>query len=385
MDRYRFKEIFHLMSRTLLGIVLAVFFLKACEIRPLPNAEDGEIRFELSARANNEKLEKKAGLNGQFLHTGFAKAEDLGIFWGEFGQEACIDCPDAFEIRFRDLELDVMADAVHMDSLLKIGERKFFVAAGVEGRRKKKVSFTNENRGSVNPTYSWDFGDGTISNLANPVHVYNDPDLNQVRVCLESIDENGCKTLICNDIMLEDSTCSLNFTHSLNPNSTYVEFEAFPVGIPPFEYRWDFGDGGVATLGNPGYFYPEVGEYEACLTVTDALGCSTRLCKNIAVDPNLCENNFAYQIGSSPSKDLLQLGRIELTYISPDGSIFSSSREEQPGNAHFEILDREPYQKNASGLNTYAFACRFSCTLWDEDGNSIEITDGESTSAVAYP
>lgn len=380
------KKWMHLMSRILIVLVFLGILLKACSIRPLPDGEDGDVRFVMSGNLTNQgNFERKAGFEGQFLHTGFDQEENLAVYWGKFGQEGCINCADAIEIRFRDLDDDVLADAVHMDSLLGEGYREFFVKDGVAGRKKKTVSFTNESRSLGSPTYRWDFGDGTTSSQPNPIHIYDDPDLQEVRVCLETIDANGCIKEVCNDIQLGDSACTLNFTHTLDPNSTYVKFESEVTGAPPFDYEWSFGDGGRATLGNPGYFYPRVGQYEACLTATDALGCSITLCKKIEVDPALCEHNFSYRIGNVPSKDVKQFGRVEVIYTDPNGVRFTSAMEEQPETSYFEVLDRVPYERNASGQSTYAFNGRIACVLWNEDGNAIVLKEGKVDGAVAYP
>jgi len=43
-------------------------------------------------------------------------------------------------------------------------------------------------------------------------------------------------------------------------------------GIPPYNYRWDFGDGHQSDQENPLYNYSQVGAYQVSLTVTDSEG-----------------------------------------------------------------------------------------------------------------
>lgn len=43
-------------------------------------------------------------------------------------------------------------------------------------------------------------------------------------------------------------------------------------GVPPYTYRWEFGDGGTSTLQNPTHTYASAGTYSAQLTVTDSEG-----------------------------------------------------------------------------------------------------------------
>ena len=46
-------------------------------------------------------------------------------------------------------------------------------------------------------------------------------------------------------------------------------------GQPPYQYRWDFGDGGTSTLLNPTHVYSKAGKYTYVFTVTDQAGGST--------------------------------------------------------------------------------------------------------------
>ncbi len=59
-----------------------------------------------------------------------------------------------------------------------------------------KVEFTNESTISNDTIrfYSWDFGDGTVSDLKNPVHFYPAPGLYQVT--LKTISSSGCESSV---------------------------------------------------------------------------------------------------------------------------------------------------------------------------------------------
>lgn len=47
------------------------------------------------------------------------------------------------------------------------------------------------------------------------------------------------------------------------------------VGTEPFEYFWQFGDGGSSTDESPSHLYGSTGQYNANVEVTDTFGCST--------------------------------------------------------------------------------------------------------------
>ncbi len=52
-----------------------------------------------------------------------------------------------------------------------------------------------------------------------------------------------------------------------------IEFSGYAyLGVPPYTYEWDFGDGETATGKNPVHSYEAAGNYTATLTVTDDAG-----------------------------------------------------------------------------------------------------------------
>ncbi len=66
-------------------------------------------------------------------------------------------------------------------------------------------------------------------------------------------------------------------------------------------YTWDFGDGITETGSfNPTHLYTHPGYYNACLTITDSLGCSSSICKQIKVAVPDAECDISI-IDSSPS------------------------------------------------------------------------------------
>ncbi|MEO0898563.1 MAG: PKD domain-containing protein [Bacteroidota bacterium] len=372
--------------KQLFPLFIALLCLQACKQQPIPEVNDGQVRFFVEADIAQNRIRKEAGVGNEFLHTYYERIEDeLYVFHGSFGRPDCRDCAGSLGVQFRDLGSFLTPDDVHVDSLLEPGERLFFLRTGANTNRRKKVEFINESKGGDMPIYSWTFGDGNTSMDKDPVHFYEINDIDVVTVCLETQDVNGCATLVCNEVILRDSTCTVDFSHILDSTSSYVSFESNVTGKAPFDYEWTFGDGATATLANPGYFYTQPAQYEACLTIEDALGCRASLCKRIAADPQLCEHNFTYRVSNAaPGKDFYQYGRIEITWRNENGVLFSSSWFEQE-NASFSIINREAYQENPEGNPTYAFRARFSCDLWDEEGNKIRVENGLMEAAIAYP
>ncbi len=145
------------------------------------------------------------------------------------------------------------------------------------------VSVSFSSRGSVDPdgrivSYSWDFGDGSSSAQADPVHAYTRA--GTYTVVLTVTDDGGASGLSSTTATIQDSSTGVI---TANPNGPYsgtvgnsVSFSSAGSGSPDggiVEQEWDFGDGnGSSTSANPRYTYEAAGIYEVVLLVVDAAG-----------------------------------------------------------------------------------------------------------------
>ena len=62
-----------------------------------------------------------------------------------------------------------------------------------------------------------------------------------------------------------------------------VENSTGGTGTGPIAYNWVFGDGNTSNLQYPTHVYNQVGDYNLCLTFTDANGCSSNYCDTITI------------------------------------------------------------------------------------------------------
>lgn len=144
------------------------------------------------------------------------------------------------------------------------------------------ISFTNSSTGPGTLTWFWDFGDGSTSNLANPVHSYTAP--GNYTVSLATTSSDGCsdtirKTSVLNiqnintTFNIPDSACindNINFQNTSTPT--------------PSGSNWIFGDGTTSTQINPVKSYPAVGTYRVRLYNTYSY-CTDSFFKNIRILP----------------------------------------------------------------------------------------------------
>ncbi|MEM7373258.1 MAG: PKD domain-containing protein [Bacteroidota bacterium] len=365
--------------------ILCLLVGGACQERELPEEIKGNPVFYVDGAIDGQDLTLTAGEDGYFMETSFEQDETgVYVYSGAFTPLNCESCPEALEVRIRDHRLRPDNDPVRIDSVLHIGSYEFYQTNNKQGAAIFRVSFSNESTGTGPHQYSWDFGDGSTASGPNPSHDYIDTTMATALVCLDGVDPTGCTTQICNEIQLHTLPCQADFTHELDPSITYVSFMNAVEGALPIQYRWDFGDGYGASLGNPGYFYQEAGLYQVCLEITDANGCQSAICKNIAADPELCEHNFSYKVEQTNLSDSLQFSQVEIRWTDESGTSFTTASQEQSSLHYFDILEIEPYENNRFGDQTRRLRVRLDCEVHSDSGIK-HVQKVEGFLAIAFP
>ncbi len=125
--------------------------------------------------------------------------------------------------------------------------------------------------------WHWDFGDGTISDLQNPVHNFNDTGYFTIRLIAVN---NGCP----------DTIIRPNYIYVLPPIARFINaadcgnrlrFTFSDQSVAPLTWEWDFGDGSpVSTIQNPVHIFPALGVYNVRLIVTNG-GCADTTAQDV--------------------------------------------------------------------------------------------------------
>ncbi|MGB3948758.1 MAG: PKD domain-containing protein [Bacteroidia bacterium] len=170
------------------------------------------------------------------------------------------------------------------------------------------VSFVDSSYGSTTATnWTWNFGDGTTSNMQNPTHTYLQA--GTYIVCLSAYTPfTNCQSTYCDSIVVGNSgNCFAGFTFAvdtLNPNKVMFA-DSSSVGI--VNWQWDFGDATTANTQNSLHIYANSGYYSVCLTTTDAQGCTSTYCDSVMIgDTNAtCSASFNYTLDFIDPKTIL--------------------------------------------------------------------------------
>ena len=147
------------------------------------------------------------------------------------------------------------------------------------------VNFQSQATGGAT-SWSWDFGDGTTSNVQNPSHFFQ---TGTYTVCLVVGNSCGLDTS-CQTIQVVCPTPTVQFNYSVNQfEVTYTDQSTGGAN----SWVWDMGDGTVYQTQNVTHTYAGPGNYNVCLTSINACGSST-VCQTVTVNCDLPVASFIY-------------------------------------------------------------------------------------------
>lgn len=133
------------------------------------------------------------------------------------------------------------------------------------------VNFNDLTTGT-GTAWFWDFGDGTGSNIPDPIHPYQDTGVYDITLIVEYF---GCfDTLIIDDYITVRGPIADFLPQPLQGCGPPVDIDFFDLSVNANSWSWDFGDGGTSNLQNPVHTFSTAGNYLVSLVVEDSVsGC----------------------------------------------------------------------------------------------------------------
>ena len=140
-----------------------------------------------------------------------------------------------------------------------------------------QYEFFNGSSGDYTSVY-YDFGDGSASSDANPVHTFSA--YGEYEVCI-TITGDGCQETYC-EVIITESLCTPFFTAENQCNNTVTFFNNSAAVNANIE--WTFGDGTNVTNNSDSleHAYPATGFYPVCIYLTGT-DCEAWYCDTIYV------------------------------------------------------------------------------------------------------
>lgn len=233
-------------------------------------------------------------------------------------------------------------------------------------------SFVQANN-PMGVSYSWDFGDGSSSTLANPQHTYTST--GYYYVCLTTT-YNGCTYTSCFNEYVDltwwnnnpfQGACTAGFiilTNQVN-NAGLINIINTSQGNNLF-YTWSFGNGFISnnplpftTINNPGI-------YEICVSILDTVNnCSDAFCDTITIDSlgnvyrAAMSGNIGILVSGAPQPNAL-LTTVDFKEVQSEISIapnpsngnFNINAHWMQGTSQVEVLDLTGKLVHTSTINT---------------------------------
>ena len=150
------------------------------------------------------------------------------------------------------------------------------------------ITFTNLSTGGAT-TFTWDFGDNSLSYEFQPIHIYKDTGWMTVQLIAMN---GGCADTARYVKYIYIKPVVARFNVSMNCATPLIRsFKNFSLGAT--SCLWDFGDGTTSTEKDPIHTFPSQGMYSVKLkTWNDSTGCTYSLVKEVRV-LNIKANFFA--------------------------------------------------------------------------------------------
>jgi len=143
-----------------------------------------------------------------------------------------------------------------------------------------QIKFTNASLGGFNPSYSWDFGNGTFNGVNPPLHTY--PLVNSYTVLLTVKDIYNCTATYSKSILVDTPAASFTMDDSVASCPPLITNFTF-TGHYNKSVQWNFGDGGASDSLNPQRIYSIPGIDTVVLTVTSPGQCIARASKIVKI------------------------------------------------------------------------------------------------------
>jgi gliding motility-associated-like protein len=197
------------------------------------------------------------------------------------------------------------------------------------------IDLINQSINSV--SYSWDFGDGSISINTNENHIYTIPETYTVTLIAQ--DTNRCHPID-----------SISQTVTLLPN-VFVDFSAEDVCLgdavqfintsnPSAQFVWSFGDNNFSNQFSPSHIYSNAGTYNVTLSITDNSTCNVNDTAigqvTVNLQPiagfNIAKDTFLFETPVSFSNNSIFYSQVNWSF--GDGS---NSTEENPTHIYNTI------------------------------------------------
>ncbi len=218
------------------------------------------------------------------------------------------------------------------------------------------ISFSDASTvtGDTISGWLWDFGDGTIDSVQNPVHSFATSGTKNVQLVAYS--PTSCPSAPYTVTLNINESPVAAFSTSdicLGNVSQFSDQSTAPVGFVIVSHEWDFSTGDTSDQINPSYLFLNPGTYSIQLTVTSDAGCYNTLTSDVIVH----DNPIASFTNSLPCSDqsLLFTNTSTLDSLSSIAQSFWNFGDPGSGTSNTSLLNNPTH--------TYTLLQNYTITL----------------------
>ncbi len=371
------------MKKLQLFLVLAsvTTLITNCKKKELPqDIEENSPQFSFTGTVNGSQIDIKAGIDGYYMYSDFSQ-DPNGVyqFTGNLKRTDCNICPNSISFEINDHRKSTLNGISGADSAFTF--KYYPVMSGNPLPMLHTAQFYPLfNNVAIN--HSWNFGDGKTSALQYPTHTFKGA--GEYNVCLTVQDTAYCSNSICN--VQKIGNMGADCITSINANSTSTQAAVFThstIGLPPYNFLWNFGDGGTSNSAIPSHIYTTQGRYPVSLRVIDSRNDTAYANLNyITSNGTICTTNYLMtSISGVPNP--FGLSNIVINWTDDSGATYTSNDFAQPPSSYFKVVKAENYHDNENGQKTKKLTVKFSCVVYNSF-NSLLIENAQAVIVVAY-
>ena len=226
-----------------------------------------------------------------------------------------------------------------------------------------KVQFTDTSSDDEGPivAWSWNFGDNQTADVQNPEHIYASAGTYLVTITVT--DSGGLQASGTIQITVAppgNNPPIANFTYSQQNRKLLVDFVDTSSDTDGLitTWNWNFGDNSTDTVQNPSHTYLSAGTYQVTLSVTDNLGKSGSITKNVIVNPLVNQAPIISNITGTQTNFKPLTYKFTETSSDPDGFITQWNWNFGDGRT---FTTTDPALKNPTHI--YLFPGTYTVTL----------------------
>ncbi len=357
-------------------IFLSLLVFVSCKKKEYPKTViDPTKTFYFNANINGAPISIAAGENNYYMYSSYKQdSNNVYGFIGDLKQSDCSNCLNRLTIKINDDVASALGAAVHINQSLSVRNYPYFGPSYAV----KFQSVYNKTAGA----YLWNFGDGSSSTAAAPIHTFSAYGNYKVSLKISETGINPCVGSISN---VERIGYPLsNFITAVADSNNVIHFNANAQGNGPYSYLWYFGDGSTSSAANPSHAYSIVGSYPVELRVIDNANDTIYSNYNAITqnDQSSCATNYSIT-SITTVLNALALSAVNITWVDENGIIYSSNNPLQPSTSYFKVVSVDSYDNNENTETTKKLHVQFKCRVYN-GVNYKTIDNADATICVSY-